>query len=952
MKFRIAPSVWSTLLACLLLGGISSEVVAEDVPIRTIANSKITALFNETGLVTIKDLATDKAVSFKSDSASITVGDQTIDTASLTPTIKRSENALTYAYTSNGWNLTVVYELKPDWGFVSKQLILSGPDAAYRVNTVNMLNGELIGRIEEEHKINRGSYGVFLRFGEEGKPSYGMLFVIQNPFNKWSYEGRTVETSYAADMDWKSEWGPFKSDRLILAPYTLSGNTYPAKITSEWKYVQDPEAAYTNTAEKRDMAEIEAYQGAVAAFTEFSIKKSVRIDVGWCENDYQIDVGAPEGRTEYKRIIDRTADLGGEYILYAPANNQVSKQEDSRDAWGWESLLWFGMGQKIRRDEWDPAKDPVPACIQEMLDYAKSKNIKLVAYAYPTLGWMQDLAWTAWCDNKPQNYSGADTGIRSFQDWFVKKLVDFQKKTGAGGFAFDHWWIDYGSNKEAKVSATSKYAQWYGCRRIISELRKAVPDIVVDGRQQYHWFGPWTWVGGSYPHPFGGDEQPGSFRARADLHTDRLSANHIRWVNWRYRMENFCPPEMVPGYMTHQTQRSDAAGKMHRDPWRRADWDLLGWKYSVISSIATAPLNHVLNFLPARDIAEFNAFSKADQLWWKNWMNWTDKNIDILRNYRFIAPPMVGRTDGTAAFKDDKGFVFLFNANYRKMNADFTLDSSIGLFKGKSFIIKQLYPIEKLIGKPGEGIWKIGDKVSLPMDGAGAVVLSVEPASDIKEPILFNSPGKATLKNGSLDLSGVSGEVGTSSDLVVAVPAGQTIKSVKVNSQKVKFTQNGNAISTSVKFSGAPFSQCQQIGKYDPKFSASVFKGEFTIPSRIFAQLAARKKAWPVPYTEDDLIAPWIGPERLLLFVNIPDANPKKMDVTIKINGQPIAVKKAFNGIYGGDQTFIGFYADVASLKADTKYQVEIGLPTLEAGQFQGLYFDNVETEYTKVIGK
>jgi hypothetical protein len=109
-----------------------------------------------------------------------------------------------------------------------------------------------------------------------------------------------------------------------------------------------------------------------------------------------------------------------------------------------------------------------------------------------------------------------------------------------------------------------------------------------------------------------------------------------------------------------------------------------------------------------------------------------------------------------------------------------------------------------------------------------------------------------------------------------------------------------------------------------------------------------------VPYTDDDLIAPWIGPDRLLLFVNIADANPKKMEVTIKINGEPVEVKKAFNGIYpnSGDQTFIGFYADVASLKPDTTYQVEVGLPTLEPGQFQGLYFDNVEPEYTQAVGK
>jgi hypothetical protein len=175
-----------------------------------------------------------------------------------------------------------------------------------------------------------------------------------------------------------------------------------------------------------------------------------------------------------------------------------------------------------------------------------------------------------------------------------------------------------------------------------------------------------------------------------------------------------------------------------------------------------------------------------------------------------------------------------------------------------------------------------------------------------------------------------------------------------VNGRKVTMTRKGDIISTTVRFEGAPFGQCQQVGEYDPKFSDKVFKGQFTIPSRVFDQLHARKKAWPVPYTDDDRIAPWIGPERLLLFVNIADANPKTMDVTMKINGEPVEVKKAYNGIYpnSGDQTFIGFYADVASLKPNTTYDVEVGLPTLEPGQFQGLYFDNVETEYTPAIAK
>ena len=45
-----------------------------------------------------------------------------------------------------------------------------------------------------------------------------------------------------------------------------------------------------------------------------------------------------------------------------------------------------------------------------------------------------------------------------------------------------------------------------------------------------------------------------------------------------------------------------------------------------------------------------------------------------------------------------------------------------------------------------------------------------------------------------------------------------------------------------------------------------------------------------------------------------------------------------------------GFYADVSTLQADHEYAVELRLPAMKPGQFQGLFFDNVETEYTEEI--
>ncbi len=391
-----------------------------------------------------------------------------------------------------------------------------------------------------------------------------------------------------------------------------------------------------------DIAESNALVECVRSFLLYYPGRSVRVHIPWCENDYQIDVGTPEGVEEYKRIMDRAAELGVTHLLYTPANSTLSRLEDNADSWGWENVLWFGLGQKLRKGEWDPRRDEIPAGLKAMLDYAASKNLKLMAYAYPSLPFLQKPEWTAWAGAEAAK-SGADTGLRSFQDWWLDRLLAFMRTTGAAGYSFDHWWI-------AQDKASSKYAQWYGCRRILEGLRREAFDAVVDGRQQYQGFGPWTWLAGSYPHPTLTDEQPESFKAFPDLHTDRVSANRQRFAAWTYRVERFTPPEIMPGFITHQSERNDEKEVMRRDRFRPKDWDVLGWKYSLLSSIGTAPFHHVVNFIPARDAEEFAALAAEDKAWFRKWLDWTDENARFLHALRpIIGPPMAGRVDGTAA---------------------------------------------------------------------------------------------------------------------------------------------------------------------------------------------------------------------------------------------------------------------------------------------------------------
>ncbi len=917
----------------------------------TLENDLIKAEFNDRGLVSLTGIRATRKIVFSADPTSLTINGVKMSVESFGQAeLEMKPARLTYRYTQDPYTIEVVYELRPGWGFLSKQVILtSAVSAPFRVNEVSLLASSLSLPVLDERRIADGTWGSFCRFGggeaAPNSPSWGLFFAVQNPFMAWKRDRRAVNASYSPDMDWSPDYGPFASDRLCLGPYELSGVRFPAQAVPEWKLVADYGKLLAEVP-TIDANEVNALADCVRSFLLYYPGR-VRVHIPWCENDYQVDVGTPEGVVEYKRIMDRAVELGANTLLYTPANRELSRLEDNADAWGWENVLWFGLGQKIRKGEWDPARDDVPPGLQAMLDYAASKNLKLMAYAYPSLPFLQEPEWTKWAGAKVGGYAGADTGLRSFQDWWIAKLLAFVRKTGAAGFSFDHWWIAYDN-------ASSRYAQWYGCRRILETLRRELPEIVIDGRQQYQNFGPWTWLAGSYPHPTLTDEQPESFTAFPDLHTDRVSADRQRFAAWKYRVERFAPPEIVPGFITHQSERSDEKEVMRRDRFRPKDWDVLGWKYSLLSSIATAPFNPVINFIPARDPEEFKAFSDEDKAWFKRWLDWADENARYMHALRpIIGPPMVGRPDGTAAIVEDRGFVFLFNPNPGRLEARFKLDASIGLLKGEPFVLREIHPEEgRLIAAGPEALWKAGSEVVLPMAGREALVLEVFPApAEIQEPALFNATGSAALRGTSLLLSQVSGEIGTEKDILVLLPKDKRVRALSVNGLSFPFRQDKDQVTATIRFPGRAFVGSQRLGNEDPDFAGGKFQAQFSVPARVFRQLADRKTKWPVGASEDDLRAPWLGPWRLLLYVAVADGRDST-DIAMTINGKPVELRKAYNSVYphSPERTFIGRYADVSWLKPDTPYALEVAVPEIPAGCFLGVFFENVETEYTTQV--
>jgi hypothetical protein len=285
------------------------------------------------------------------------------------------------------------------------------------------------------------------------------------------------------------------------------------------------------------------------------------------------------------------------------------------------------------------------------------------------------------------------------------------------------------------------------------------------------------------------------------------------------------------------------------------------------------------------------------------------------------------------------------------------LDASKGLRAAERFVLRQLYPDAekgKLLAPENKAFWSRGDTVALDVPATEALAIEVGPAPEsLKAPLLLGALGTAALKDGEVQLTGVLGEPGTTRRLGVALPEGERVRSVSVNGVGAKFAQADAVLSLEVRFAGKAFEARRRIGSPDPTFAGGPYKSEATIPARIFSQLAARARAWPVDYTAEERAAAWLNADRLLLFISVADPDDEKMPgVTLKVDGRAIDVKPAYTSIVRSNprNTFVGWYADISSLAPDAPHAFEVELPKLAPGQFLGLFLDTVETEYTDVL--
>jgi len=184
---------------------------------QVLENEKLKVDFNKQGLVSVYDKELKEALKLSNEQWSFTIDNKTVESSNLSPTNDSyNSNRVSYSYSKSGYEIEVVYELKPGWRFVSKQLFITNKNKdTYMVNAINVSHGQLtnnsrefaIAGLSEAKRKSRdmGDFGAFVRINDK----WGAMFLVQNPFFHWEMNDGNFSLEYKPEMEWKTEYGTF-----------------------------------------------------------------------------------------------------------------------------------------------------------------------------------------------------------------------------------------------------------------------------------------------------------------------------------------------------------------------------------------------------------------------------------------------------------------------------------------------------------------------------------------------------------------------------------------------------------------------------------------------------------------------------------------------------------------------------------------------------------------------
>ena len=675
-----------------------------------------------------------KILSLKTDSGEVPVLDRGVSVVydgQLYQTLDREpadiqwhNDSFVKSYVFTNFDMSVVTSVSPDRRTIQRRIsILPHTRGAFALESRTFFDLEFQCADLEVVRHALWSSSLTALFLRSKAGSWFAMF--DHPFGIAQTEGsriRLSENTYQK-MDGNA---PYDEGTLFFGPTQLTGKMVSQEPIEEldyahnnswqpWVWSKVGKSWWCRGEADLDAGEITAARRLVKSIIPWKKGGPVSVHVPWCENDFEIDISTAEGQVAYARMFDLLADIGCKYTLFTPGGGPFPKRPDG----GWQHVMWLGLGGMVGEREW--TKDtPLPAHTQRLIDLANEKGIGVLAYVNPAYKFGADKGYWLRMGKDGERKDECCYACAEFREWLTQTLIDFKDAYGLAGYCLDFIGEHhpcYDPDHDHVPGEDTHLAGWRAFQSITRALNEADPDIVIDGRLCTFRFAPASAAGITYPHPFLCDEQPNHMTSWPDLSVDRVFANFQRRVAYWGRNRFFLPNYKIPGFMTHQQSRTFR--------WKHS-WDRDGWNYSVLSSIAASGINNVINYLPIREEDEYQSFGSEDRQWLAKWLQWAERNSDLLLNARdLFDEPCPEKVDGIAACAGDKGVLFLINPNYRAKNVEVVVGQEIGLQGADEYAVTELNPNDGAV----LGCAKAGEKIAITVPPHQVLVLSLAAGS-------------------------------------------------------------------------------------------------------------------------------------------------------------------------------------------------------------------------------
>jgi len=431
----------------------------------------------------------------------------------------------------------------------------------------------------------------------------------------------------------------------------------------------------------------------------------------------------------------------------------------------------------------DGYRIPLPEAARRMIAYGRTKGEKLISFVAPCRPFRPEWEWRS-KDGKPSMYGEIRSvcfADREAAQFAVNLWDQMIKDSGTDVLAFDGRILTsfnevdlgeepigplpcYAANHGHKPGHNF-YQDYRNGQYIMRELRRRNPGVFLE----VYW-------GLKRTYPWGMAAVNGceSLYESNGHQDDRMQS----WHNQNYRM--------LPNYVNFAQVRG------HTDPELRKEI------LSGISITSHLQIGVGIKLLDQPD----------NQRFFRKWTQWAAENFRFLNVKRdLFGQPWSVPLDGSAHIIEDRGYLFLFNECANDQVGSVPLNEWIGLTKGDSFDIKQIYPEEQWLARDV----KRGEAIHLPVVASGVSIVSLEPASAADQAlpaIVWHNLGKAELKLTSQELAvtGLEGYQGQRREVVVLIN-GVVPKRMVVNGQETPFHVKRNLILAEVVFGPPPTSR-------------------------------------------------------------------------------------------------------------------------------------------------